>query len=120
MELLYDEAIRRRSLSPTLDGTQGSRATCSGCHSRRSYHNDRFKKFTSRVYSYSGSGNGYKVRLLEAFLGFELQHVELGFLADEQHKSEFLEINPGGEMPCLVDGDKVVADSSSVLTWLAG
>nr|POE48920.1 protein gsta [Quercus suber] len=74
----------------------------------------------STLYTFVGSGNSYKVRLLEALLGIELKHVELDFLADEQHQPKFLAINPRGEVPCLVDGDKVFNDSSSILTWLAG
>ena len=72
------------------------------------------------LYTFIGSGNSYKVRLLEALLGVQLKHEELDFLADEQHQPKFLKINPRGEVPCLVDGDKVFADSSSILTWLAG
>lgn len=72
------------------------------------------------LYTFQGSGNSYKVRLLEALLGIELKHQELDFLADEQHSPEFLKINPRGEVPCLVDGDKTFNDSSSILTWLAG
>lgn len=40
--------------------------------------------------------------------------------ADEQHQPKFLKINPRGEVPCLVDGDKIFNDSSSILVWLAG
>lgn len=39
---------------------------------------------------------------------------------DQQHSPEFLKINPRGEVPVLVDGDKVFSDSSSILVWLAG
>ena len=72
------------------------------------------------LYTFIGSGNSYKVRLLEALLGIQLQHKELDLLADEQHQPAFLKINPRGEVPCLVDGDRVLADSSSILTYLAG
>ena len=72
------------------------------------------------LYTFIGSGNSYKVRLLEALLGIKLKHEELDFLADQQHSPEFLKINPRGEVPCLVDGDKVFNDSSSILVWLAG
>lgn len=87
------------------------------------------------LYTFIGSGNSYKVRLLEAFLGISLEHKELDFLvrlswsvrlkltrgqADDQHAPEFLKINPRGEVPTVVVGDKVFTDSSSILTWLAG
>lgn len=72
------------------------------------------------LYTFNGSGNSYKIRLLQALLGIDLKHAELDFLADQQHSTEFLKINPRGEVPVLVDGDKTFNDSSSILTWLAG
>ncbi|KAJ5261399.1 hypothetical protein N7478_011994 [Penicillium angulare] len=72
------------------------------------------------LYTFSGSGNSYKIRLLEAFLGIRLKHEEIDFLGDQQHSPEFLKINPRGEVPTLVDGDKTFTDSSSILIWLAG
>lgn len=32
------------------------------------------------LYTFSGSGNSYKIRLLEAFLGLDLKHEEIDFL----------------------------------------
>ena len=32
------------------------------------------------LYTFSGSGNSYKIRLLEKLIGIELKHVELDFL----------------------------------------
>ncbi|KAJ5116575.1 hypothetical protein N7456_000923 [Penicillium angulare] len=75
---------------------------------------------TGTLYTFSGSGNSYKIRLLEAFLGINLKHEEIDFLGDQQHSPEFLKINPRGEVPTLVDGDKTFTDSSSILIWLAG
>lgn len=72
------------------------------------------------LYSFSESGNSYKVRLYAALHNIDLKIEELDFLADQQHSPEFLKINPRGEVPCLVDGDKTFSDSSSILVWLAG
>lgn len=89
------------------------------------------------LYSFAESGNSYKVRLLAAVLGIDLKIEELDFLVsylvyflsmlhsrssknDQQHSPEFLRINPRGEVPVLVDGDKTFSDSSSILVWLAG
>ncbi|KAJ4286419.1 hypothetical protein N0V90_013118 [Kalmusia sp. IMI 367209] len=72
------------------------------------------------LYSWPESGNSYKVRLLIALLSLDVKVVNLDFLHDEQHSPEYLKINPRGEVPCLVDGDKVFSDSSSILVWLAG
>ena len=73
-----------------------------------------------RLYSYDESGNSYKIRLLAALLGIDLEIIEIDFLNDQQHSPEFLAVNPRGEVPTLVDGDKTFADSSSILVWLAG
>lgn len=41
--------------------------------------------------------------------------------ANQQNSPEFLKINPRGEVPCLViDDDKTLNDSSSILVYLAG
>ncbi|KAJ5183622.1 hypothetical protein N7492_001238 [Penicillium capsulatum] len=72
------------------------------------------------LYSYKESGNSYKVRLLAAFLGIQLDIVEVDFLGDEQHGEKFLAINPKGEVPTLVDGDLVLTDSAAILVYFAG
>lgn len=74
----------------------------------------------AKLYTYEQSGNSYKVRLLAAFLGVALDHVELDFLNDQQHSPEFLAINPRGEVPTLVDGERVLTDSAAILVYLAG
>lgn len=72
------------------------------------------------LYTYVQSGNSYKVRLLAALLGIKLDTKEIDFIGDEQHSPEFLSINPRGEVPVLVDGDRTFRDSASILTYLAG
>ncbi|RMZ90582.1 hypothetical protein DV736_g2189, partial [Chaetothyriales sp. CBS 134916] len=71
------------------------------------------------LYSWPESGNSYKVRLLAALLGLNLKIEDLDFLHDEQHQPKFLSINPRGEVPTLVTGDKTLTDSSSILVYLA-
>lgn len=75
------------------------------------------------LYSFSESGNSYKVRLLASILHIPLKVVELDFIGDEQHSSSFLSINPRGEVPTLVldDANKTaLTDSAAILTYLAG
>src|SRR4030095_4006701 len=36
----------------------------------------------------------------------------------EQHKPEFLSVNPNAKVPAIVDGDAVVFDSSAILLYL--
>lgn len=52
-----------------------------------------------RLYTYKESGNSYKVRLLAALLGIDLELVEMNFLNDQQHSPKFLATNPRGEVP---------------------
>lgn len=73
-----------------------------------------------KLYSYKESGNSYKIRLLAALLDIDLEIIEVDFLNDEQHSASFLKINPRGEVPVLVDGDKTFTDSSAILVYLAG
>lgn len=73
-----------------------------------------------KLYTMIESGNSYKVRLLAALLSIDLEQVEID-LANGQHRTaEFLSINPRGEVPTLVDGDKTFTDSAAILVYLAG
>lgn len=73
-----------------------------------------------KLYSYEESGNSYKVRLLLALLGREVEIVNVDLMQDEQHQPPYLAINPRGEVPALVDGDLVLRDSAAILVYLAG
>lgn len=73
-----------------------------------------------RLYTWKLSGNGYKIRLLASLLGIKLEHVEVDYPNDEQHSPEFLVINPRGQIPVLVDGDRTFTDSAAILIYLAG
>jgi glutathione S-transferase len=73
-----------------------------------------------KLYTWRGSGNSYKVRLLAALLDVKLELVEIDFLNNQQRSPEFLAINPRGTIPVLVDGDKTFTDSAAILVYLAG
>ena len=73
-----------------------------------------------QLYTHEESGNSYKVRLLVSFLGIEVEERRVDLMTDEQHGAEFLALNPRGEVPLLVDGDLVLADSAAILVYLAG
>jgi glutathione S-transferase len=72
-----------------------------------------------KLYSYPESGNSYKVRLLLALLGREVEIVDVDLMLDEQHQPAYLAINPRGEVPALVDGELVLRDSAAILVYLA-
>ena len=72
-----------------------------------------------KLYEHPESGNSHKVRLLLSFLGLEYESVIVDLMADEQHQSPFLAVNPRGEVPVLVDNEVVLRDSMAILTYLA-
>jgi GSH-dependent disulfide-bond oxidoreductase len=68
---------------------------------------------------YSGAPNPTKVALFleEAELPYE--PIPVDTRKGEQHKPEYLAINPNAKVPAIVDGDAVVFDSNAILLYLA-
>jgi GST-like protein len=68
---------------------------------------------------YSGAPNPTKVALFleEASLPYEAIPVDTR--KGDQHKPEYLAINPNAKVPAIVDGDAVVFDSNAILLYLA-
>lgn len=65
------------------------------------------------------SGNCHKVRMLLSMLGLPYESIAVGLATGEQHTPAYLELNPFGEVPTLVDGNVVVRDSQAILVYLA-
>lgn len=65
------------------------------------------------------SPNPLKVALLleELELDYDVKPVDT--FKGEQHKPEFLALNPNAKLPVLVDGDTTVFDSNAILLYLA-
>lgn len=72
-----------------------------------------------KLYDLELSGNCYKVRLLAAMLGVELEVHAVDFMGGEHKSPAFLPLNPFGEIPVLVDGDLVLRDSQAITVYLA-
>ncbi|MEM7465476.1 MAG: glutathione S-transferase family protein [Pseudomonadota bacterium] len=72
-----------------------------------------------KLYSHDESGNSYKVRLLMSFLDADYEVINVDLMADEQHQSEYLAVNPRGEVPALKDGDVLLRDSAAILVYVA-
>jgi GST-like protein len=68
---------------------------------------------------YSGAPNPTKVALFleEASLPYEAIPVDTR--KGDQHKPEYLAVNPNAKVPAIVDGDAVVFDSNAILLYLA-
>ncbi|MBO4220852.1 glutathione S-transferase family protein [Bradyrhizobium neotropicale] len=71
------------------------------------------------LYSHPQSGHAHRVELLLSMLdlSYRLRDVDL---ARRAHRTpEFLRLNPLGEVPLLVDGERPIAESNSILIYLA-
>jgi glutathione S-transferase len=52
-------------------------------------------------------------------LGVDFESVKVNLFAGEARKPAFLEINPAGKLPALVDGDLVLTESAAIVLYLA-
>ena len=68
---------------------------------------------------YSGAPNPTKVALFLEETGTPYEPIPIDTRKGEQHKPEFLAINPNAKLPAIVDGDVTVFDSSAILLYLA-
>jgi GSH-dependent disulfide-bond oxidoreductase len=68
---------------------------------------------------YSGAPNPTKVALFLEESGAPYEAIPVDTRKGEQHKAEFLAINPNAKLPAIVDGDVTVFDSSAILIYLA-
>ena len=66
------------------------------------------------------SGNGYKIRLLLAFLGTVYKYKAYDIIQGETRTPEFLDtVNPAGRIPVLeLDYGRKLPESNAVLTYL--
>ncbi len=62
--------------------------------------------------------NPMKVALMLEETGLAYEVVPVDMLTGDQHKPEFLAINPNAKVPAIVDGDAVVFDSNAILLYL--
>lgn len=73
-----------------------------------------------KLYDLEPSGNCYKVRLFAALAQIPLEIVPVDFLDGAHKRPPLIDLNPWGELPILVDGDRVLRDSQAILVYLAG
>lgn len=72
-----------------------------------------------QLYGHELSGNSYKAELMLALLGVDYEWVKVDLLKGAHKQSEFLALNPFGQVPVLVDGGTVLADAQAILVYLA-
>lgn len=72
-----------------------------------------------KLFHHPLSGHAHRARLFLSLIGQPAELIEVD-LASRAHKQpDFLKLNPFGQVPVLVDGDTVVADSNAILVYLA-
>ncbi len=72
-----------------------------------------------KLYGLELSGNCYKAKLMLCLLGVGYEWVNVDLRKGENKSSEFLAINPFGQVPVLVDDTMVLADAQAILVYLA-
>lgn len=73
-----------------------------------------------RLYDYLPSGNSYKVRWVMARLGLTYTHVDVDIHRGDTKTTEFLALNPAGQIPLLeLDDGRTLAESNAIIRYLA-
>ena len=67
---------------------------------------------------YSGAPNPMKVALMLEETGLPYEAVPVDTRRGDQHKPEYLAVNPNAKVPAIVDGDATVFDSNAILLYL--
>jgi glutathione S-transferase len=72
-----------------------------------------------KLYRHPLSGHSHRAQLLLSLLGLDAELVDVDLAAGEHKQDAFLAMNRFGQVPVLVDGDTVIADSNAILMYLA-
>jgi GSH-dependent disulfide-bond oxidoreductase len=68
---------------------------------------------------YSGAPNPMKVALFLEEAALPYEPIPVDTRKGDQHKPDYLAINPNAKVPAIVDGDVIVFDSNAILLYLA-
>jgi glutathione S-transferase len=78
------------------------------------------KEFSMKMKLYEfGPTRSIRARWTLQELGVDFEPIRVNLLAGEHRRPEFLEINPAGKIPVLVDGDLVLTESVAIVLYLA-
>ncbi|TXC71299.1 glutathione S-transferase family protein [Sphingomonas ginsenosidivorax] len=72
-----------------------------------------------KIYGDPGSGSRRRVTAAAAAMGINIEIVNIDLFKGESHTPEFLELNPHGLSPVMVDGDFVLYESAAINLYLA-
>jgi glutathione S-transferase len=71
-----------------------------------------------RLYEFAPT-RSIRVRWTLQELGLEFESVNVDLRTGAHHEPDFLEINPAGKLPVLIDGDLVLTESVAIVLYLA-
>ena len=72
-----------------------------------------------KLYAFPATPNNRKVVAFIRHYDLAVEVHTVSFKNQEQRQPEFLQINPMGQVPALVDGDHYLWESNAILTYLA-
>lgn len=72
-----------------------------------------------KLYRHPLSGHAHRAELFLSLIGAPCELIDVDLLASAHKSSEFLKLNPFGQVPVLDDGETVVTDSNAILVYLA-
>ncbi|SAK73014.1 glutathione S-transferase [Caballeronia catudaia] len=72
-----------------------------------------------KLYCHPLSGHAHRARLFLSLLSIEHEEAFVDLAAAAHKTPEYLKLNSFGQIPVLVDGDIVIADSNAILVYLA-
>ncbi|WJX73219.1 Glutathione S-transferase zeta-1 [Trifolium repens] len=70
------------------------------------------------LYSFWRSSCSFRVRIALNFKGLKYDYKPVNLLKGEQSHPEFIQLNPVGFVPVLVDGPAVISDSFAIIMYL--
>lgn len=71
-----------------------------------------------KLYSYWRSSSAYRVRIALNLKGLDYETLEVSLADGEQRAESYLNVNPQGLVPFLVDGDIALGQSLAILDYL--
>ena len=71
-----------------------------------------------QLYNYFRSSASYRVRIALALKGLDYDYMPVHLLKNEQLGPAFAQISPGGLVPVLQDGDKLLTQSIAIIEYL--
>jgi glutathione S-transferase len=72
-----------------------------------------------QLYGHEISGNSYKARLMLSLLKLKYEWIAVDLMKEAHKSPEYLAMNPFGQVPLVVDGETILADSQAILVYLA-